>query len=133
VSPKENNQFDDVPVFPILRGESVGEAGEFSGLVVLIEEPGQIKREWSKDSIAVLHLGLEQHFIDNPGDLDNLMSEVSAVLAEFGDSVSEFAAVAYHHETVAVVKVADACHVLEEGMYIRIVGRENIGDIFFID
>ena len=101
--------------------------------MVLIEEPGQIKREWSKDSIAVLHLGLEQHFIDNPGDLDNLMSEVSAVLAEFGDSVSEFAAVAYHHETVAVVKVADACHVLEEGMHIRIFASENIGDIFFID
>jgi phosphohistidine swiveling domain-containing protein len=127
------SQGDDIPVFPILRGESVGEAGEFSGHVVLIENPDAMNREWSSDSIAVLHHDLEHHFINNPGDLDNLMSEVSAVVAEFGDSVSEFAAAAYHREAIAIVKVADACHVLEDGMHIRILAHENIGDVFFID
>ncbi|MHA1909196.1 MAG: hypothetical protein ACW98Y_18010 [Candidatus Thorarchaeota archaeon] len=124
---------DDLPVFPILRGESVGEAGEFSGHVVLVESPDQMKREWASDSVAVLHHDTEQHFINNPGDLDNLMSEVSAVLAEFGDSVSEFAAAAYHREAIAIVKVADACHVLEDGMHVRIFAHENTGDVFFID
>jgi len=131
--PSEDNPSDDAPVFPILRGESVGEAGEFSGYVVLILKPEDIQKEWTSDSIAILHHELEQHFVDHPGDLDQLMSNVSAVLAEFGDSVSEFAAAAYHREAIVVVKVSDACHVLENGMHIRIIAHENNGDVFFID
>lgn len=61
------------------------------------------------------------------------MSKVSAVLAEFGDAVSEFAAAAYHRETIAIVKVTDACHVLEDEMHIRVFAHENTGDVFFID
>ncbi len=132
MAPNER-QDDELPVFPILRGESVGEAGEFSGQVVLVRNPEEIKREWRSDSIPILHLDLEEYFINNPGDLDNLMTNVSAVLAEFGDSVSEFAAAAYHREAIAVVKVTDACHVLEDGMHIRIFAHENTGDVFFID
>ncbi len=133
MTPSRNDSTDNVPVFPILRGESVGEAGEFSGIVVLILNPEDLQREWKSDSIAVLHHDLEPHFVSNPGDLDHLMSNVSAVLAEFGDSVSEFAAAAYHREAIAVVKVSDACHVLEDGMHIRIFAYENNGDVFFID
>ncbi|MDF1541442.1 MAG: hypothetical protein P1Q69_21260 [Candidatus Thorarchaeota archaeon] len=131
--PSKNNPSGDFPVFPILRGESVGEAGEFSGFVVLVLKPEDMNKELKSDSIAILHHDLEQHFVKNPGDLDLLMSNVSAVLAEFGDSVSEFAAAAYHREAIAIVKVSDACHVLEEGMHIRIFAHENNGDVFFID
>lgn len=133
MSREDGNQHDEVPVFPILRGESVGEAGEFTGHVVLINSPEQLKREWKSDDIAVLHKDLEQHFIEQPAELDLVMSHVSAVLAEFGDSVSELAATAYHRMTIALVKVNDAFHVLEENMHIRVYAFENQGDVFFID
>ena len=81
----------------------------------------------------MFHHDLEDHFLTNPKDLDAIMSKVSAIIAEFGDSVSELAAVAYHRMTIAVVKVDDAIHVLENGMHIRIFAHENQGDIFFID
>ena len=133
LSPSEENNTGEIPVFPILRGESVGEAGELTGYAVLVERVEDLQREWKSDAIAILHHDLEQHFVKNPGDLDRLMSSISAILAEFGDSVSEFAAVAYHRETIAIVKVSDACHVLEDGMHIRIFANENTGDVFFID
>ncbi len=132
MSPGDSNT-QSAPTFPILRGESVGESGEFSGRVVLICEKKDLEREWASDEIAVLHHDMEQHFIDNPGDLDILMSNVSAVISEFGDSVSEFAAAAYHRMNIAIVKVKDACHVLENNMHVRVFAYENQGDVFFID
>lgn len=133
MSPEEAGQTEKPPVFPILRGESVGEDGEFTGRVFLVCEIDQLSHEWESDEIAVLHRDLERHFIENPGDLDILMRKVSAVVAEFGDSVSELAATAYHRMTIAVVKVTDAIHVLENSMHIRVFAYENQGDIFFID
>ena len=73
------------------------------------------------------------HFMKNPGDLDGLFSKVSAVLAEFGEAISEFAAIAYEREAIGVIKITDACHVLEDNMHIRVVAFENVGEIFFID
>lgn len=133
MTPSENGQFGDIPVFPILRGESVGEDGEYSGYAVVCLEPMDLKRSWKTDSVAILHHDLEKHFIEHPGDLDLLMTNVSAIIAEFGDSVSEFAAAAYHREAIAIVKVTDACYVLENDMHIRIFAHENNGDVFFID
>ena len=45
------NKDKDTPVFPILRGESVSEAGEFSGRVVIICEPDELEREWKKGEV----------------------------------------------------------------------------------
>jgi hypothetical protein len=121
------------PYFPILRGESVSEAGEFSGKVVIICEPKDLEREWAADSIPVLHEDLESYFNENSASLDRLFEEVTAVLAEFGESISQFATFATQHGAIAVVKVNDATHVLEEDMHIRIEAVENQGDVFFID
>lgn len=119
--------------FPILRGESVSEAGEFSGRVVIICEPEDLEREWAGDSIPVLHIDLESHFNENPASMNRLFEEVTAVLAEFGESISQFATFATQHGAIAIVKVNDATHVLEEDMHIRIEAVENQGDVFFID
>jgi hypothetical protein len=132
VKPEELDN-SEVPTFPILRGESVGEAGDFSGKAVIVLEQSDLDREWTSRDIAILHHDLDQHFIEHPGDLDTLMSKVSVIIAEFGDSVSDLAATAYHRETIAIVKVIDACHVLENEMHIRVVATENKGDVFFID
>jgi len=120
-------------VFPILRGESVGETGEFSGHVVVVSSPKDLKRQWASDHIAVLDQSLERHFKTKPRDLDNLFAQVSAVVAEFGESIGEFAAFAYAHEAIGIVKVPDATMVLENGMHIRLCASENLGEIFFID
>lgn len=124
---------EDAPVFPILRGESVSEAGEFSGRVVIICEPEDLKREWTADSIPVLHQDLESYFNMNPDSMKRLFEEVSAILAEFGESISLFATYATQHGAIAVVKVIDATYVLENDMHIRIKAAENQGDVFFID
>ncbi len=123
----------DTPVFPILRGESVSESGEFNGRAVLVCTPEDLNREWSAESIAILHKDLESHFNENPAALDSLFKEVTVVLAEFGESISPFATFATQHGAIAVVKVSDATHVLEEGMNIRVEAIENQGDVFFID
>lgn len=123
----------EAPTFPILRGESVSEAGEFSGTVVMICEPDDLDREWTADSIPVLHHDLESYFNENPAALNRLFEEVSAIIAEFGESISQFATIATEHGAIAVVKVADATHVLEQDMHIRIEASENQGDVFFID
>ncbi len=123
----------DAPTFPILRGESVSEAGKFSGRVVIICEPKDLEKEWAADSIPVLHHDLDTYFIKNPDSLHRLFEEVSAVLAEFGESISQFAAFATQHGLIAVIKVTDATYVLEQDMHIRIEATENQGDIFFID
>ncbi len=124
---------DEVELFPILRGESVGEAGVFSGHVVIIESPEFLNREWKSDDIAVLPKSLEEHFNNNPGDYNKLFSDCAAVIAEFGESIGELAAVAYSSNAIAIVKVPDAVRVLENDMHIRITATENLGEIFFID
>jgi hypothetical protein len=132
MSDKQVNE-EDLVVFPILRGESVGEAGQLTGTTVIIRTPEDLNRDWAADDIAVLGLNLEAHFVENPGDLDNLFSSVSVVLAEFGEAIGELAAVAYAREAIGVVKVTDATHVLENDMRIRVSTSENVGEVFFID
>jgi hypothetical protein len=62
-----------------------------------------------------------------------LFREVTVVLAEFGESISQFATYATHHGAIAIVKLTDATYVLENDMHIRVVASENQGDVFFID
>ncbi|MFX1561515.1 MAG: hypothetical protein ACFFBL_13070 [Promethearchaeota archaeon] len=127
------NKDKDTPIFPILRGESVSEAGEFSGRVVIICKPEDLEREWVANSIPVLHCDLEAYFNENPAAMDDLFKEVTAVIAEFGESISQFATYATQHGAIAIVKVNDATYVLEDDMHIRVEAIENQGDIFFID
>jgi hypothetical protein len=124
---------EDKTLFPILRGESVGESGEINGLVVIICKPEELNREWKANEIAVLKDDMEQHFLDHPGDLDELFENVTAVLAEFGESIGQFAATAYQREALGLVKLRDATYVLENNMHIRVVALENVGEVFFID
>ena len=124
---------EDTPYFPILRGESVSEAGVFSGKVLIVCNPEELEREWTSDLIPVLHNDLESYFNDNPEAIDRLFNEVTTVLAEFGESISQFATSATQHGAIAVVKVNDATHVLENDMHIRVEASENQGDVFFID
>ena len=127
------NEEKEAPVFPILRGESVSEAGEFSGRVAIICKPDDLQREWASGLIPVLHHDLESYFQDHPAALDQLFKKATAVVAEFGESIGQFAAYATQHGAIALVKVVDATYVLENDMHIRIVAAENQGDIFFID
>jgi hypothetical protein len=124
---------DDAPLFPILRGESVGESGEFSGRVFIVYKPDDLDREWSSDEIAVLDSSLKEFIHQNPGALDRLFQNVSAVLSEFGEQIGQFSASAYEREAICIVKVADASHVMENDMHIRVTASENQGDVFFID
>jgi len=124
---------EDVPVFPILRGESVSESGEFSGKAVIICKPEELERKWDADSIPILDNELESYFNENPAAYDSLFQEVTAVLAEFGESISQLATYATQHGVIAIVKVTDATHVLEDEMHIRVEAVENQGDVFFID
>jgi hypothetical protein len=124
---------DDAPLFPILRGESVGESGEFSGRVFIVCEPEDLNREWSSDEIAVLDSGLKEFIHQNPGALDRLFQNVSAVLSEFGEQIGFFSSSAYEREAICIVKVADASHVMENDMHVRVSASENQGDVFFID
>jgi hypothetical protein len=124
---------DDAPLFPILRGDSVGESGEFSGRVFIVYKPEDLDREWSSDDIAVLNSSLKKFIQENPGELDRLFKNVSAVLSEFGEPIGEFSSSAYEREAICVVKVADASHVMENDMHIRVIAAENQGDVFFID
>ena len=131
--PAGSGKTDDVPIFPILRGESVGEHGEFSGRVYIVATPDDLHREWASDEIAVLHHNMETYIRENPGELDALFEKVSVVLAEFGEAIGEFSSFAYGREAIGIVKLQDACFVLENDMHIRVVAFENTGDIFFID
>lgn len=123
----------DERFFPILRGDSVGEHGVAHGFVYIVKSPEELKREWPSDAIAVLKEELVDHFRENPGDMDELFANVSAVIAEFGEPISDLAAVAYAREAICIVKVADATYVLEDQMHIRVVCTENTGEVFFID
>lgn len=111
----------------------MSEAGEFSGRVVIVCDPKDLEREWASDSIPVLHEDLESFFNKNPASMDRLFTRVTVVLAEFGESISQFAAYATKHGAIAIVKVIDATYVLENDMHIRVKAIENQGDVFFID
>ena len=124
---------DDIPQFPILRGESVSESGEFSGTARLVCTPEDLNREWAADDIAVLELDLESFFDENPKALADLFNTVRVVIAEFGESLGHFATTATEYTAIGVVGIADATHVLEDGMHIRLEATENQCDIFFID
>ena len=124
---------DDTPQFPILRGESVSESGEFSGCARIVTTSEELEREWAADDIVVLEDDLESFFNENPKALTDLFSVVRAVIAEFGESVGQFATTAIEHTAIGIVGVKDATHVLEDGMHIRLEATENQCDIFFID
>jgi len=123
----------EIPQFPILRGESVSESGEYSGTVRLINTPEDLNREWAADDIAILRDDLEPYFEENPKALADLFSNVRVVIAEFGESLGYFATVATENTAIGVVGVKDATYVLEDGMHIRLEATENQCDIFFID
>ncbi|MHA2379456.1 MAG: hypothetical protein ACXADO_08955 [Candidatus Thorarchaeota archaeon] len=131
--PTEELSPNEFPLFPILRGESVGEDGEFSGHVFILCNPEDFGHKWASDDIAVLSDDLEAYVTQNPDALDNLFKSVSVVLSEFGGPMSQFSSAAYEREAICIVKLADASHVLENGMHIRVSAKENQGDIFFID
>jgi hypothetical protein len=124
---------DGAPLFPILRGESVGERGEFSGKVFIICEPEDFDHDWSPDDIAVLGVRLKEFIQENPGALVRLFKNVSVVVSEFGEPIGQFSSAAYESEAICLVKVGDASHVLENDMHIRVTASENQGDVFFID
>ena len=123
----------DMPHFPILRGESVSESGEFSGTAAVVCSPEELEQEWIEDAIVVLEDDLEVFFNENPEVLADLFSQVRVVIAEFGESIGQFATIATEHAAMGIVGVKDATHVLENGMHIRVEAKENQADIFFID
>ncbi len=129
---KKTSKSEEPHEFPILRGESVGRSGEFTGRVVIVADPKNLKRRWASDEIAVLGMNLEKHFKTNAQDMKNLFSKVSAILAEFGEPIGEFASMAYAHQTMGIINVRDATHVLETDMHIRLLSSENQGEVFFI-
>ncbi len=131
--PQEKLSPDEIPLFPILRGESVGQDGEFSGHVFIVHSPEDTDRDWASDDIVVLDKETESYFNENPGALDKLFQNVSAVLSEYGEPMGQFSSIAYERDAICVVKVPDASHVLENGMHIRVTATENQGDIYFID
>lgn len=120
-------------LFPILRGESVGVDGEFSGHVFIVKSAEDLRAEWTSDHIVVLSKDLESYFIERPIEANRLLDEVSAVVSEFDEPIGEFSAAAYEKEAICLVKVHDAVRVLENNMHIRIVANESRGDVFFID
>ena len=119
--------------FPILRGESVGESGEFSGYAVIVRIPDDLTREWESNKIAVLKDDIEGYFNENPGAIDTLFEQVSVVICEFGEAYGDLASIAHAHETICIVKAADASYVLEDEMHITVAASENLGEIYFID
>lgn len=120
-------------LFPILKGENVGRNGMTTGRVVIATKPDHLERQWKSDEIAVLATDLSAHFRNCPGDVDDLLSQIGAVLAEFGSPISEFAACGYARGAITVVKVKDASEVLEDGMEIRVVAKENLAEVFFLE
>jgi phosphohistidine swiveling domain-containing protein len=123
----------EIPQFPILRGESVSESGEFSGTTAVVYSPKELQQDWDDDTIVVLADDLESFFSENPKALVDLFNRVRVVIAEFGESIGQFATIATEQSAIGVVAVRDATHVLENGMHIRIEATENQADIFFID
>ncbi|TFG26618.1 hypothetical protein EU527_19525 [Candidatus Thorarchaeota archaeon] len=127
------NGRDEIPQFPILRGESVSESGVFSGTVFLVCTKEDLNQEWSSDAIVVLDDDLESYFNENPKALADLFNQVRVVIAEFGESIGQFATIATENAAIGVVGIRDAADVLETGMHLRIEATENQCEIFFID
>ncbi len=123
---------DDLRLFPILTGESVGVDGEFSGPVFVVRSKEDLNRSWDDYDIVALHGDLQDHFSEHPGFIDQLLQQVMVVITEFGKPISDFAALAHARERMAVVRVVDATYVLETDMQISVVTYESQGDIFFI-
>ena len=90
-------------------------------------------QDWPDDAIVILDDMLEQYFDKNPKILADLFSQVRVVIAEFGESIGQFAATAAEYSAIGVVGIRDAADVLETGMHLRIEATENQCDIFFID
>lgn len=130
--PSKTVKSGEPPVFPILKGESVGRSGELTGRAVVVADPKSLKRRWASGEIAVLGLSLETHFKTNARELHSLFEKVPAVLAEFGESIGEFASIAYSHQAIGIIKVHGATHVLESDMHVRVRASENLGEVFFI-
>ncbi|TFG34879.1 hypothetical protein EU527_00825 [Candidatus Thorarchaeota archaeon] len=124
---------DDMPQFPILRGESISESGVFSGTAYLVCTQEDLDQEWPSDAIVILDDDLESYFNENPKVLADLFSQVRVVIAEFGESIGQFATIATENSAIGVVGIRDAADVLETGMHLRIEATENQCDIFFID
>jgi len=124
---------EDAHHFPILRGESVSESGEFSGTARLVCKSEDLNRDWAADDIVVLSNDLEIFFNENPKALTDLFNTVRVVIAEFGESLGQFATTATEYSAIGVVGVIDATHVLEDGMHLRLEATENQCDIYFID
>ena len=124
---------DEKKYFPILKGESVGEPGEFSGYAIIIETPEELNRDWRRNEIVILKLEMEQYFNAHPEEIDHLFEKASAVVAEFGEAIGEFASYAQARAAICLVKTADASFVLEDEMHITVRASENLGEIYFID
>lgn len=127
------NERNEMPQFPILRGESVSESGTFSGTAYIVCSKEDLIQEWRSDAIVVLDDELELYFDENPKVLSDLFSHVKVVIAEFGESIGQFATIATEHSAIGVVGIIDAADVLETGMHIRVEATENQCDIYFID
>ena len=127
------NDDNDLRLFPILRGESVGVDGEFSGPVFVAKSSDELNRSWDDYDIVALHKDLQEYFSEHPGFIDQLFQQVMVVVTEFGKPISDFAAIAHARERMAVVKAIDATYVLETDMQISVVTRESQGDIYFIE
>ncbi|MEM2142653.1 MAG: hypothetical protein QXQ81_05305 [Candidatus Thorarchaeota archaeon] len=120
-------------IFAILKGESIGHAGEFNGAVVVVKSVDDLNRKWSSGEIAVVSKDLEQYFSDNPREIERLLESAGAVMTEFGSSIGEWATFAHASEKICIAKVRDCTYVVENGMHLRLVAYENLGEIFFID
>jgi len=127
---KDNNS---QPQFPILRGESVSESGIYTGTAYLVCTREDLIQEWPDDAIVVLDDMLEDFFNENPKVLADIFNQVRVVIAEFGESIGQFATTATEYSAIGVVGIKDAADVLETGMHLRIEATENQCDIFFID
>ncbi len=99
----------------------------------MVCRPEHIRREWAADEIPVLSRDIVEHLSQNPGDMDYLMQNVSAMISEGGDPVGDLASMAFIREIICIVRVDDACYVLDEGMNILVTAMENVGEVYFVD
>ncbi len=133
-SQSSDNSRTEAPLFPILRGESVGQSGDFTGHIVVVCSPEELDREWDRnDAIVVFSKSIEEHLKNNKHILEHLLRSVRVVITESGEPLGELASMAYENNTICIVNVQHATRVAESGMHVRVVAHENKGDVFFID
>lgn len=111
----------------------MSESGIFSGTAYVVCTQEDLKRDWNPDEIVVLDDMLEQFFDENPEVLSDIFNKVKVVIAEFGESIGQFATTAAEHSAIGVVGIRDAADVIETGMHLSVEAIENQCDIFFID